>query len=37
MHSYIFIFVNDEDSFFITFVPDSLYPKRNNVSKDEGP
>jgi hypothetical protein len=28
--------VNDEDMFFRTFVQDSLYPKGNNVLKDEG-
>jgi hypothetical protein len=29
--------VNDEDLFFMTFVQDSLYPKGDNASKDEGP
>jgi hypothetical protein len=33
----LFIFVNDEDLFFMTFVHDSLYPKGDNASKDEGP
>jgi hypothetical protein len=27
--------MNDEDLFFVTFVRDSLYPKRNNTSRDE--
>jgi hypothetical protein len=35
-HKYIFIFMNDEVSFFITFVQDSLYLRGNNASKDEG-
>jgi hypothetical protein len=29
--------VNDEDLFFMTFVQDSLCPKGDNASKDEGP
>jgi hypothetical protein len=29
--------MNDEDAFFMTFVQDSLYPKGDNVLKDEGP
>jgi hypothetical protein len=28
--------VNNEDLFFITFIRDSLYPKGNNASRDEG-
>jgi hypothetical protein len=28
--------MNDEDLFFMTFVQESLYPKGNNASKDEG-
>jgi hypothetical protein len=31
-----FIFVNDEDLFFMTFVQDSLYLRGNNAPKDEG-
>jgi hypothetical protein len=31
---YVFIYRDDED---MTFVQKSLYPKGNNVSKDEGP
>jgi hypothetical protein len=30
------IYHNDEGMFFMTFVRRSLYPKGNNVSKDEG-
>jgi hypothetical protein len=30
------IYHNDEDMSFMTFVRRSLYPKGNNVSKDEG-
>jgi hypothetical protein len=37
IRNYVFIFVNDEDSFFMTFVQDPLYPKGNNALKDEGP
>jgi hypothetical protein len=33
----IFLFVNDGDVFFMTFVQDLLYEKGDNVSKDEGP
>jgi hypothetical protein len=29
--------LDDEDLFFTTFVQDSLYPKGDNGSKDEGP
>jgi hypothetical protein len=29
--------VNDEDVFFMTFVQDSIYPKGDNASRDEGP
>jgi hypothetical protein len=32
---YIFIFMNGEDSFLITFIQDSLHPRGNNASKDE--
>jgi hypothetical protein len=32
----LFIFVIDEDLFFMTFVQNSLYPKGDNASKDEG-
>jgi hypothetical protein len=28
--------MNDEDLFFMTFIQDSLYPKGDNASKDEG-
>jgi hypothetical protein len=28
--------MNDEDLFFMTFVQDPLYPKKDNASKDEG-
>jgi hypothetical protein len=31
----LFIFVIDEDLFFMTFVRNSLYPKGDNASKDE--
>jgi hypothetical protein len=31
------IFMKDEDSFFITFVQETLSLKENNVSMDEGP
>jgi hypothetical protein len=34
---YVFIYRDDEGKPFITFVQKSLYPKGNNVSKDEGP
>jgi hypothetical protein len=34
--SFINIYCNDEDMSFMTFVWKSLYPKRNNASKDEG-
>jgi hypothetical protein len=34
--SFINIYHDDEGTSFITFVRRSLYPKRNNVSKDEG-
>jgi hypothetical protein len=33
----IFIYRNHEGTPFMTFVRKSLYPKGNNVSKDEGP
>jgi hypothetical protein len=29
--------MNDEDAFFMSFVQDSLYPKGDNVLKDEDP
>jgi hypothetical protein len=32
----MFLSVNDEDLFFMTFVQDSLYLKENNALKDEG-
>jgi hypothetical protein len=32
-----FIFVNDENMFFKTFVQGSLYSKGDNASEDEGP
>jgi hypothetical protein len=35
--NFIFIFMNDEDLFFMTFVQDPLCPKGDNASKDEGP
>jgi hypothetical protein len=36
--SFIFIYKDDEEGMsFITFVRRSLYPKGDNVSKDEGP
>jgi hypothetical protein len=36
--SFIFIYKDDEEgASFITFVRRSLYPKEDNVSKDEGP
>jgi hypothetical protein len=31
------ISMNNEDSFFMTFVRDSLSLKEDNASKDEGP
>jgi hypothetical protein len=38
--SYAFTYINihcdDEGTSFMTFVQRSLYPKGNNVSKDEG-
>jgi hypothetical protein len=34
--NYVFISVNNEDLFFMTFVQDSLYSKGNNASNDEG-
>jgi hypothetical protein len=34
--SFINIYHDDEGTSFITFVRRSLYPKGNNVSKDEG-
>jgi hypothetical protein len=34
--SFINIYCDDEGKSFITFVRRSLYPKRNNASKDEG-
>jgi hypothetical protein len=33
---FIFLYHNDEGTFFMAFVRRSLYPKRNNASKDEG-
>jgi hypothetical protein len=35
--SFINVYFDDEGSSFMTFVRRSLYPKGNNVSKDEGP
>jgi hypothetical protein len=35
--SSINLYCDDEGSSFTTFVRRSLYPKKNNVSKDEGP
>jgi hypothetical protein len=35
--SFINIYYDDEGMSFMTFVWRSLYPKGNNVSKDEGP
>jgi hypothetical protein len=32
-----FIFVNEENLFFMTFVQDSLYPKGDNALKDGRP
>jgi hypothetical protein len=29
--------MNDKDKFVMTFVQDSLYPNRDNASKDEVP
>jgi hypothetical protein len=34
--SFFIICCTDEGMSFITFVQDSLYPKGNNASKDEG-
>jgi hypothetical protein len=34
--SFINIYRDDEGTPFMTFVRRSLYPKRNNASKDEG-
>jgi hypothetical protein len=34
--SFINIFCDDEGMSFMTFIRRSLYPKGNNVSKDEG-
>jgi hypothetical protein len=34
--SFINVYCDDEGLSFITFVRRSLYPKGNNVSKDEG-
>jgi hypothetical protein len=34
--SFINIYCNDEGTSFVAFVRRSLYPKGNNVSKDEG-
>jgi hypothetical protein len=34
--SFINVYCDDEGSSFMTFVRRSLYPKGNNVSKDEG-
>ena len=34
---FVFIYRDDEGMPFITFVRESLYPKGDNVSKDEGP
>jgi hypothetical protein len=37
LHSQLFfIFVNDGNLLFMTFVQDILYPKGDNASKDEG-
>jgi hypothetical protein len=35
-YSSINIYCDDEGTSFMTFVRRSLYPKRNNASKDEG-
>jgi hypothetical protein len=37
LYLFIFIYRDDEGTPFMTFVQKSLYPKGNNVSKDEGP
>jgi hypothetical protein len=37
LYLFIFIYRDDEGTPFLTFVLKSLYPKGNNVSKDEGP
>jgi hypothetical protein len=37
LYSCVFIYQDDEGTPFMTFVQKSLYPKGNNVSKDEGP
>jgi hypothetical protein len=37
LYLFIFIYRDDECTPFLTFVRKSLYPKGNNVSKDEGP
>jgi hypothetical protein len=34
---YVFIYQDDEGTPFMTFIQKSLYPKGNNVWKDEGP
>jgi hypothetical protein len=35
-YTFIIIYWDDEGSSFMTFVWRSLYPKRDNASKDEG-
>jgi hypothetical protein len=35
-HVYILIYCNEEGMTFMTFVRRSLYPKGDNVMKDEG-
>jgi hypothetical protein len=35
-YSFIIIYCADKGTSFMTFVRRSLYPKRNNASKDEG-
>jgi hypothetical protein len=37
LYSFVFIYQDDEGTPFMTFIQKSLYPKGNNVSKDEGP
>jgi hypothetical protein len=37
MQYYIIFSIKYEDPFFITFVPEPLYLKEDNASKDEGP
>ena len=37
LYLFIFIYRDDEGTPFTAFIENSLYPKGNNVSKDEGP